>query len=303
MLTLAAAAPCSYTINPFCGSLRSPLSLRSSQKDDLKQIAAGKSNKRAIISIVGTQLNVNVVTDDPTVNVKKASMVHAAVQDHRYLKLLNLGEQTLDESQSIRFKGKTLEDASLGPLMLHQLQEGRRKDSCIIVRAGKGKREVKFKIPTALSTLTFLDSHEKSYLTDNSKVIANFAMFGKAVHAVAVTRLDMLSGRSKAEGITLLPSDEWFAQKAFLTFGLDLVGSMWTEEGGTDDILQECEQFNEACQGLGENLVCVPGIVRRLCKIFGVEEWDLRDNACIGQEETVDEDLEEVIQSHPSEGW
>ena len=78
---------------------------------------------------------------------------------------------------------------------------------------------------------------------------------------------------------------------------------MWNEEGGADDILQTCEDFNEMCEGLGENLVCVPDIVRQFCEIFGVDVWDLSDNVCVSREERVDVDTEEVFQEETVGDW
>lgn len=185
--------------------------------------------------------------------------------------------------------------ATLGPLMMHQLQAGRRKDASIILKAEKGGNDIKFKIAFPSSSLSFLDSTDRSFLTDNSKVVAKLGLWETPVYAVAVSRLDIATGGNKAEGISILPPGEWFVQKCFLTFGLDhLLSSMWNEEGGSDDIVQMCEVFDLDCEGLGENLVCKPEVIKQLCEIFGVDEWDLSDNACVDQEEDVDEDLEEV---------
>ena len=259
--------------------------------------------KRATISILTSQTIVNYMADDASVSIGKTALSRT-LGGGQYFKLRNLGsKQNLMNKQEIRFKGMSLREVALGPLMLQQLQAGRFKDQCIIVSGEKGEEDVKFKIKFPTNTLTFLDASGKSYLSNNSKVVAKLGLLTKTVHAVAISRLDVVSGGSKAELITILPHQEWFVQKALLTFDLDLVGYMWKEDGGTDEVLQTCEDFNERCVGLGENLVCRAEIVRQFCEIFGVEMWDLTDNVCISREEAVDEDLEEIFQEETMGDW
>ncbi|GMI08067.1 hypothetical protein TrRE_jg6967 [Triparma retinervis] len=215
------------------------------QMKSVKDGAAVKSNKRATISIQTSQTIINYMADDASISVGKNALSRT-LREGRHFKVAGLGEQNLMNRQEIRFKGTTLREASLGPLMLHQLQAGRYKDQCIIVKGGKGKGgDVQFKVKFPSNTLTFLDSTGRSFLSNNSKVVAKLGLWNKTVHAVAISRLDISTGGSKAEFLTILPNEEWFVQKALLTFDLDLIGYMWNEEGGADDILQTCEDFNE----------------------------------------------------------
>ena len=56
---------------------------------------------------------------------------------------------------------------------------------------------MQFKVKFPSNTLTFLDSTGRSFLSNNSKVVAKLGLWNKTVHAVAISRLDISTGGSK----------------------------------------------------------------------------------------------------------